>query len=201
VWPGADNLAMFARYIALLGEVEDDTTECFRAGGGVPCSRFPPFHTVMAEESALTVISGLESHILPLVPGLPGRLAAGIGTLDVGCGQGRVITHLAELFPNSQFVGLDLSDEALTYGRALAAQRGLSNLDFVTRDRSDFDATAPVEAFDFITTFEAVHDQSLPLNVLKGINLALKADGVDLMQNNIDHPIGALIYTCHTCIA
>jgi ubiquinone/menaquinone biosynthesis C-methylase UbiE len=208
---GADNMAMFAQYIALLGGVEDDITECFRAGGGVPYSRFPRFHTVMAEESALTVMSGLESHILPLVPGLLGRLAAGIRMLDVGCGQGRVITRLAELFPNSRFVGVDLSDEAVGYGRAVAAERELSNLEFVTRDLGDFDVTAPVEEFDFITTFDAVHDQGRPLNVLKGINRALKADGVYLMQdikgstfpqNNIDHPIGPLLYTvsCMHCM-
>ncbi len=84
-------------------------------------------------------------------------------------------------------------------------------MEFVARDLSDFDVTAPVDEFDFITTFDAVHDQAQPLNVLKGINRALKADGVYLMQdikgstfphNNIDHPIGPLLYTvsCMHCM-
>ncbi len=84
---GADNMAMFAQYIALLGAVEDDITECFRAGGGVPYDRYPRFHTVMAEESALTVMSGLESDILPLIPGLTQRLEAGIRMLDVAAAR------------------------------------------------------------------------------------------------------------------
>ena len=33
---GADNLAVFAQYIPLLGNVEDDIVECFKNGGGVP---------------------------------------------------------------------------------------------------------------------------------------------------------------------
>jgi hypothetical protein len=39
---GGDNLAVFTQYIGLMGAVEDDIVECFRRGGGVPYSRFPP---------------------------------------------------------------------------------------------------------------------------------------------------------------
>ncbi len=42
----ADNLAVFAQYIPVLGEVEDDIVECFRVGGGVPYSRYTRFHEV-----------------------------------------------------------------------------------------------------------------------------------------------------------
>ena len=68
----ANNLAVFAQYVPLLGSVEDDIVACFRNGGGVPYERFPRFHAVMAEDSGLSVVSSLESHILPLVPGLAG---------------------------------------------------------------------------------------------------------------------------------
>ena len=65
---GADNIAVFAQYVALMGQVEDEIIECFRNGGGVPYERFPRFHAVMAEDSGQSVLSSLESHILPLVP-------------------------------------------------------------------------------------------------------------------------------------
>jgi len=208
---GADNLAMFSQYIALLGAVEDDIVACFSEGGGVPYHRYPRFHGLMAEESELTVISGLEEHILPLVPGLVERLASGIKVLDVGCGQGRAIIKLAGLYPNSTFVGLDLSEEAISYGRARAAEHGLENLAFHAQDLSDFDCTAPIEEFDFITTFDAIHDQGQPLNVLRGISRALKPEGQYLMQDikgssyphrNLDHPIGPFLYTvsCMHCM-
>ena len=51
---------------------------------------------------------------------------------------------------------------------------GLDNVAFVAVDLSHFDTAAEPEAFDFITTFDAVHDQARPLNVLKGIHRALE---------------------------
>src|SRR4026209_2390698 len=81
---GADNLAVFAQYIGILGAVEDDILDCFRRGGGVPYARFPRFHEVMAEDSGQSVMSSLESHVLPLGPGLRGRLPHGLGLLGPG---------------------------------------------------------------------------------------------------------------------
>jgi hypothetical protein len=37
----ADNVAVFAQYIALMGSVEDDIVECFKKGGGVAYEKFP----------------------------------------------------------------------------------------------------------------------------------------------------------------
>lgn len=203
----ADNMAVFAQYIAVLGGVEDDIVACFQRGGGVPYEKFSRFHAVMAEDSGQSVMSSLESHVLPLVPGLSERLSAGIRVLDVGCGSGRILNRLAGLYPKSHFTGMDLSSEAIETARGEATQQGLSNSVFVVRDVSDFDQTAEPEAFDFITTFDAIHDQAKPLHVLKGIHRALKADGVYLMQdirgsshvhNNIGHPLGPLLYTVST---
>jgi 2-polyprenyl-3-methyl-5-hydroxy-6-metoxy-1,4-benzoquinol methylase len=157
------------------------------------------------------VLSALESHILPLVPGLAERLAAGLRVLDVGCGRGRILHRLAQLFPASRFRGIDLSEDAIAYAREEAARLGLRNVDFVIADLSDFDVTAEAGAFDVVTTFDAVHDQARPLSVLTGIHRALKADGVYLMQDikgsshvheNIGHPIGTFLYTvsCMHCM-
>jgi len=204
---GADNIAVFAQYIAVMGGVEDEIVECFRKGGGVPYEKFPRFHAVMAEDSGQSVLSSLESHVLALVPGLTDRLAQGIRVLDVGCGGGRIMNRLAELYPNSRFTGMDLSPEAIGMARGEAARKSLQNIEFVICDLSDFDKTAEPEAFDVVTTFDAVHDQARPLNVLKGIHRTLKAEGLYLMQdirgssyvrNNIGHPIGTFLYTVST---
>ena len=204
---GANNFAVFTQYIGLLGAVEDKIVECFRKGGGVPYDDFLRFHAVMAEDSGQSVLSSLESHVLPLVSGLTNRLAAGIHVLDIGCGSGRILNRLAGLYPDSRFTGMDISTEAVDAARVDASQKKLSNVEFVIRDLSDFNETAETESYDFITSFDAIHDQIEPLNVLKGIYRALKSDGVYLMQdirgssqvyNNVDHPIGTFLYTIST---
>lgn len=208
---GADNIAVFAQYISLLGRVEDDIIDCFKNGGGVPYSKMPRFHEVMAEDSGQSVMSSLESHVLPLVQGLVEKLANGIHMLDVGCGRGKIINHLAGRFPGSRFTGIDLSSEAVQFAWGEAADRKLRNVEFIVKDLSDFDVKAEQEAFDFVTTFDAIHDQAKPLNVLRGIYRTLKHDGIYLMQDikgsshhhkNLDHPIGPFLYTvsCLHCM-
>lgn len=207
----ADNMAVFTQYIAGLGVVENDIVDCFRKGGGVPYSKFPRFHEVMAEDSGQSVLSSLESHIFRLVPGLTESLENGIDVLDIGCGRGLIMMRLAKLFPNSRFVGMDLSGEAIAFACNEAARRGLTNVQFIASDASTFDETAEPESFDCITTFDAIHDQAKPLNVLRGIQRALKPEGVYLMQDisgtshleqDIDHPLGPLLYTisCMHCM-
>src|SRR4029450_6176404 len=208
---GADNIAVFTQYISLLGSVEDDIVECFKNGGGVPYAKFPRFHAVMAEDSGQSVLSSLEVHIVPLVPGLADRLAAGMQMLDVGCGRGRIVNRLAELYPRSRFTGMYLSSEAVLTAWEEAAEKKLRNVEFMVTDLSNFDEKAEDEAFDLVTTFAAIHDQAKPLNVLKGIHRTLRSDGVYLMKEikgssqvykNIDHPLGTFLYTisCLHCM-
>lgn len=206
-----DNIAVFAQYIGLLGQVEDRIVDCFHQGGGVAYEHYPRFHEVMAEDSSQTVIAGLEQYILPLVDGLEQRLQQGIDVLDIGCGRGQAMLHLAKRYPNSRFTGIDLSNEAITQARRDATANGVTNLNFETRDLSQFNRTACTDRYDFVTSFDAIHDQAKPQNVLDGIFTTLKPGGTYLMQdirasskveNNLDHPIGPLLYTlsCMHCM-
>ncbi len=208
----ADNMAVFAQYVAVMGDVEDAIVECFRHGGGVPYAQYRRFHEVMAEDSGQSVLSSLETHILPLVPGLAERLDGGISVLDAGCGRGRILARLAGLYPRSRFVGMDLSREAILHAREQAARAGLGNVEYLAVDLGNFDTEAEPEAFDFVATFDAIHDQARPLAVLKGIHRTLKPDGVYLMQDisgsghverDIGHPIGPFLYTisCMHCMS
>ena len=201
---GEANLAVFSQYLPLMGQVEDDVVECFRHGGGVPYSRYARFHEVMAQDSGQTVLPVLLDAILPLAPELADRLAQGIDVLDLGCGRGLALMKLAERFPNSRFIGYDLSAEAIGWATERAARLGLANLRFEQRDLSDFDRTAPAQRYDLVTTFDAIHDQAHPLNLLKGIRRTLREDGVYLAQDihssshhhgDRDHPMGTLLYT------
>jgi SAM-dependent methyltransferase len=202
-----DNIAVFAQYVSVLGGIEDEVVECFRNGGGVPYERFSRFHEVMAEDSGQTVLGALFEHILPLVPELHERLESGIDVLDAGCGRGRALMLLAGRYPASRFMGYDLSGEAITHAREEARAAGLANLRFEVRDLTDFDRSAEPERFDFVTSFDAVHDQASPLAVLTGIRRTLRPGGLYLMQDihasshvheNLDHPVGTMLYTVST---
>jgi 2-polyprenyl-3-methyl-5-hydroxy-6-metoxy-1,4-benzoquinol methylase len=203
-----NNMAVFAQYISVMGSVEDKIVDCFDRGGGVPYEEFKRFHQVMAEDSFQTVVSALIEHILPLVPGLTDSLEQGIRVMDVGCGSGLALILLAKNFPKSEFFGIDLSREAIENGAKEASENGATNLNLEVMDVSDWNAK---EAYDLITTFDAVHDQAKPDMVLKKICHALKSAGTYLMQdiagssrleNNLDHPAAPFLYTisCMHCM-
>ncbi len=203
-----DNMASMAQFIPLLGAVEDDIIECFKNGGGLDYSYFPRFHEVMADESGQTVLPALIDKILPLVDGITEKLERGIDVLDVGCGSGRALILMAKTFPNSNFVGFDFSDEAITRARREAEAANLTNIRFEVKDVAVLNGEYN---FDLITAFDAIHDQAKPAEVLQGIYNTLGSGGTFLMQdikgsshvhNNLEHPIAPLMYTisCLHCM-
>ncbi len=203
------NMATSAQWMAVLGSAEDALVEAFAHGRGVEYGAYHRFHEVMAEESAQTVVAALHEHILPLVPGLTTRLAAGIHVLDIGCGSGRAVIALARAFPNSWFTGYDLSPEAIRVAREEAARQELKNVRFEDRDLS---ALGEIAAYDLVTSFDAIHDQSQPARVLENVRTALRRGGVFLMQEiagsshlagDMKHPLAPFLYgiSCMHCMS
>jgi SAM-dependent methyltransferase len=205
---GPGNLASFTQYLAMLGQVESDIVASFRDGGGVPYAKFPDFTRLMAEDSALVFDLALIDTILPLVEGLPERLAGGIDVADVGCGSGHAINLMAAAYPASRFVGYDFSSSAIAAAKAEAAALGLANATFEERDVATWNGPAE---FDLVTTFDSVHDQAHPDTMLRGIHEMLRPDGTYLcvdvrassdVAENVEHPLGPFLYTisCMHCM-
>lgn len=205
---GPGNVASYAQFVAMLGQVEDDIVVSFRDGGGVPYAKYPSFTRLMAEDSAQVFDLALLDTVLPLVDGLPDRLTEGIDVADVGCGSGHAINLMAAAYPASRFVGYDFSAEAVAAATAEAAQLGLGNARFEERDVATLGGSA---TFDFVTTFDSVHDQARPDAVLRAVHDMLRADGtylcVDIqassdLADNVDHPLGPFLYTvsCMHCM-
>jgi hypothetical protein len=201
-----NNLAASFQWIPLLGAVEDVIVECFAHGGGVPSSAYDRVDAVLAEESEQRLVARLLEDVLPLVPGIEGRLAEGADVLDVGCGSGRALACLAEAFPKSRFLGLDPSARAIE--RARLEARGLPNLRFEASDAAALDAAG---SFDFITAFDSIHHQPQPAAVLARIAAALRPDGVFLMKEaagsgdpsrDAAQPLATFLYTvsCLYCM-
>jgi SAM-dependent methyltransferase len=205
---GMDNLAAGMQYIGLMALVEDQIVDCFRHGGGVPYSAFPRFQAVMAEDSGAVRDATLIDVTLPLVPGMADRLRQGIEVADVGCGSGHAVNLMAEAFPRSRFTGFDFSGAGIAAARQEARRKGLANARFEERDAARLGEAGQ---FDFITTFDAVHDQARPDLVLAAIADALRPGGVYLcvdtaasskLAENLDHPLGTFLYTvsCMHCM-
>ena len=205
---GMKNLGIGMQYIGLMALVEDQIVNCFRRGGGVPYSAFPRFQEVMAEDSGAVHDATLIEVTLPLVPGLIDRLSQGIDVADVGCGSGHAVNLMAEAFPRSRFAGFDFSDAGIAAARLEATRKGLINARFHKRDAAHLNETGQ---FDFVTTFDAVHDQAQPDLVLAEIARALRPGGVYLcvdtsasstLAENLDHPLGPFLYTvsCMHCM-
>ena len=200
---GPRNLSTMAKLLCSVGQVEAQVARCFREGGGVPYSAYPEFHAFQGEASGARHDAALVSTILPLVDGVIERLQAGIDVADVGCGTGHAINVMAAAFPASRFVGFDLSELAIDGARTEAAAMGLTNARFEVADAADLCAGP----FDFITTFDAVHDQARPADMVTGIAAALKSDGtwlcVDIagsghLESDIELPMAPFFYATST---
>jgi ubiquinone/menaquinone biosynthesis C-methylase UbiE len=110
-----------------------------------------------------------------------------------------------QAFPASRFTGIDISAEALETARVDAREKGLTNVCFEQRDAAELRHPNDLSGrFDYITAFDAIHDQTRPLEALRGIHEILKDDGafsmIDIaaqsdIDGNRDHPMGAFLYT------
>lgn len=197
---GSSNVARLMQFVPMLGQVESQVLECVRHGGGVGYEAFAGFHRVSDDDTAQDYDDDLVLELLSYAPGAIDRLRAGIDVADVGCGSGHILCVMAGLFPSSRFTGFDIADEALEAARGKAGAAGLDNVTFVRRDGA---ALGEVDAFDLVTTFDAVHDQARPDLLLAGIVEALRPDGVYLcvdirassnLEDNLEHPMGPFIY-------
>jgi 2-polyprenyl-3-methyl-5-hydroxy-6-metoxy-1,4-benzoquinol methylase len=197
---GPNNLASFAQYGALFGELEDEVVRAFQDGRGVPYSRMPRFQALQAEESAQLHDGALIDVTLPVVEGLVDRLRSGIDVLDIGCGHGHAANLIADAFPSTRVAGIDISDEGIAAARAEAERLRLTNAHFDVRDA----LTIGEAEYDLVTTFDVVHDLPRPAETVAAIFRALRPGGVFLMidiaasshlHENMEHPLGPALYT------
>ena len=179
----------------------DGVAKATREGGGVAFTEFgEAIVRGIDRGNTPSQKAFLIDRWLPAIPGLVNRLAAGIRVGDVGCGTGTVAALMATAFPSSQVTGFDISAHSLEIARE--RWRG-PNLEFVEAAAESIPVDPP---FDFVTTFDVIHDLSDPLAGLARIREALSEDGQYLMmepnagtrlEENL-HDRGALLYGVST---
>ncbi|MDG2114824.1 MAG: class I SAM-dependent methyltransferase [Actinomycetota bacterium] len=201
---GPLNLAVQAQYVGLLGAVEDPVADAFEDGSGVPYDLYPNFQAIMAQSSGERQERTLVNAVVPILPGGREVFEAGIDVADVGCGTGKGMVLLGREFPNSRFTGYDFSADAVEAARGRVAEAGIDNVRFEVADAAELDVE---EEYDLVATFDAIHDQSRPAEVLAAIHQMLRPGGTYLcvepkasseLAEMVDEPMAPFLYTMST---
>lgn len=204
---GSGNLGVYTQEMPLL-------TNCslqalmgdLKKGEGIAYDHYPRFQSFMTQLADAKHREVLVDVFLPAVD--RGRiytmLKHGIRVCDLGCGTGLAVCLMAAAFPASDFVGLDLDPEAIAAGHRSAAEKGLTNVQFACVDVAGSKIqTTYRQGFDYITAFDAIHDQTRPLAALQNVRAMLREAGafsmIDIaadssLAENRTHPMGAFLY-------
>uniref|UniRef100_A0A914WFB6 Methyltransferase domain-containing protein n=1 Tax=Plectus sambesii TaxID=2011161 RepID=A0A914WFB6_9BILA len=170
-------------FLPIFGRVFDQICQVFEKSGplGMEYESYTDFYRVMDKVSHAKHQANLIGEFLPLT-GLTDKLKSGATVLDVGCGSGFHIFHLAENFPNSNFTGVDVSlDAVISATQGLSTEgKGLHNAAFIQKDARQL-SEEWTEKFDWVSIFDACHDQQRPDLALKEIHRVLKPGGVFTM--------------------
>lgn len=182
--------------IAQIGRIE----VAFRTGGGVPLSAYGESLLEGQERfSASWVERQLTQIWIPSIPDAQSKLQRGAAVADIGCGSGRALIRLAQVYPDSYFVGYDILEGAIARATQNATTAGVA--DRVRFQQLDAEHGLPT-SYDILTSFDVVHDTVDPQGLLRAIRQALNPEGIyicleancsEKLEENIG-PLGALFY-------
>jgi 2-polyprenyl-3-methyl-5-hydroxy-6-metoxy-1,4-benzoquinol methylase len=175
-------IAPMARAVLASVRPIDALVDAFRTGEGVPYSAYgEDLHEGQAGFTRPLFENLLAREWLPSVPKVDERLRADppARVADIACGQGRSSIELARAYPKVTVDGIDSDRASIARARDNVVGSGVEDrVTFVERDAADAD---PAARYDVVTIFEALHDMSFPVEVLRGARRALADDGVVLI--------------------
>lgn len=176
--------------------------ESFRTGLGHDYDSHGPEGAVGIEKSFEPWNQNfLIPYVVPALSGVYEKLEKGARVADIGCGAGGLSLLLGRTFPQSQFVGYDISLHALDRANERLKNDKLNNVRFV--DPREESITSG-EKFDLICTFDCIHDMTQPTEMMRTIRESLKEDGTwllvdikahDSLEMNVTkNPMASLLY-------
>ncbi len=179
----------------------DKLVEAFKTGIGLSYEELGPNAAHRTERMlGPWTRQELVPNILPALDGVVVKLEAGAVAADIGCGGGVALMTMAEAFPNSHFHGYDPSQHAIDRCQQKVDELGLDNVTLHVAGGED----VPDEpTFDFLITFDCIHDMTRPADVIACIRRAMNEDGTWLIKDirsqpdfkeNMRNPLLAMFY-------
>jgi len=179
----------------------DKLAEAFKTGIGLSYEDLGPNAAHRTERMLGPWIrQALVPQIIPALDGVQAKLQAGALVADVGCGGGLTLTTMAQAFPNSEFHGFDPNSHAIENLKKSSEKKGLTNIKAFAVGGEDLPDTAN---YDFILSFDCIHDMTRPMTVIKAVRRSLKPTGTWLIkdirsqpdfQENLANPLLAMFY-------
>lgn len=111
------------------------------------------------------------------IPGMRDRLQAGAKVIDVGCGVGGLICKIAEAWPTTTCVGVDIDPHGVEQAQERVGDAGLA--DRVAIELQSGGDLGHRDEFDLAVMFEVLHEieQAHRQEVMNGVARALKPGG------------------------
>ncbi len=194
---------------ASLMRSDEELAEAFRTGEGIA---WGDHHECLFCGTEKFFRPSYANHLvqdwIPAINGVQEKLERGAAVADIGCGHGCSTLIMARAYPNSEFVGFDAHEPSIRRASQLAAEEGLSNVRFEVATAQDFPRRLDAEGYDFIATFDALHDMGDPRGAARRVRQSLKRDGKwmliepaagDRLEENL-HPVGRVYYAFSTAV-
>lgn len=171
-------VAPFAQF--LLGCVRpiDALLDAYRTGGGVPYGDYgSDLYQAQAAFTRPMFVRLLAQEWLPALSDVDERLRADppARVADLACGGGVSSVAIARGYPKVRVDGIDLDAPSIAQARAYLAGSGVEDrVEFHMRDAADPQLRG---TYDLVTIFEAVHDMSYPVAILRAARDLLSDGG------------------------
>ena len=199
-------VAMTGGFYAAASVYHDEprVAEAFRTGAGVA---WQDHHNCLFCGTEKFFRPGYAANLvqnwIPALDGVQAKLEAGAEVADIGCGHGASTIIMAKAFPKSKFTGFDVHPGSIERARQCAREDGLRNVTFAIASAKEFPGR-----YDFITTFDALHDMGDPVGAAAHARESLEADGTwmivePLAGNRLEenlNPVGRIFYGFSTMV-
>ena len=184
--------------------------DAFKHGGGVSFKDYgSELPRTLADMNRTVYESRLVKTWMPFMPEVVQRLQGGGRALDVGCGMGVVPLALARGFPAAHITGIDVDAHSIALAKARSAE--IDDPQRLQYQQLGVEELPTDTGWDFISTFDVIHDLPDPVAALGHMRRALNQGGTYLMvepkvaddlKDNLANPFARMLYgiSCLHCV-